>query len=399
MPDTTTNGDGPGRAAPLAGIRVADFTRVFSGPYATAVLADLGAEVIKIEPLGTGDEARDYGERADSGLPGPPFIAMNCSKFSVALDLKDPGGLQAARRIVRGADVVVENFRPGVMERLGLGYDEVRDGHEDLVYCSISGFGSRGPLAGRAANDLSIQALSGLLSMTGEPGGGPVRTPAAVGDLTAGMFATIGVLAALLERGRSGRGQHVETSMYEGQVSLLGYFLTDYALHGTVPERMGSANRLGLPNQAFATSDGWVCVTASNDRAFARLCEALGIPGLAEDERFRTLQARYRNREDLVARLAERVESLGTAECVELLDRAGVSNSPVRTIGETAAEPQLEAMGLVQQVPVPGLGPVPVVGSPLHLSETPLLPRRTPPRLGQDTEAVLARFGGEEVTA
>lgn len=384
----------PGDRPPaLDGLRVADFTRVFSGPYATSILADLGAEVIKVERADGGDEARDYGIRPDPGVPGPPFVAMNRTKKSVALDLKDPDGLRAARDLIGTAGVVVENFRPGVMDRLGLGYDALSAADPALVYCSISGFGHTGPLAGRAANDLSIQALSGLLSMTGEPGRPPVRTPAPVGDLMAGVFAAVGILAALAERNRSGRGQHVRTSMLEAQVSTLNYFFTDYWMHGTVPEPMGTGNRLGLPNQAFATTDGWVCVTASNERAWRRLCAALDIGAYAEDPRFATLRDRYRNRAVLVRLLADAIAPLSTEQCVRRLDDAGVSNSPVRDLAEAAAEPQLEAVGAVDTVDVDGAGPVRVVRSPLHLSASPAVPSAPPPRLGAHTRELLTALG------
>lgn len=383
----------PDRDAPLLGTRVVDFTRVFSGPFASQVLAGLGADVIKIERPDGGDEARDYGNRPDPESPGPPFLAMNHTKRSVAIDLKAPAGLRVARRLVDTADVVIENFRPGVMDRLGLGYAQVSATNASLVYCSISGFGSKGPLAGRAANDLSIQALSGLLSMTGEPGRPPVRTPAPVGDLMAGMFATIGVLAALRERERSGLGQHVETSMLEAQVNTLNYFFVDHWLNGTVPRPMGTANGLGLPNQAFQTRDGWVCITSSNERAWRRLCTALDIAQHAADPRFATLQARYAHRDALVDLLSAATKRLTTAECVARLDAAGVSNSPVRDLAEAAMEPQLEAMGTVVTVPMERLGDVRLVNSPLHFSASPRPATTPPPRLGGDTREVLAEIG------
>lgn len=380
------------RALPLAGIRVADFTRVFSGPYATQILADLGAEVVKIERVDGGDEARDYGEPVDSEKAGAPYLAMNRNKRSLAVDLKDPSGVEVARRLIAQSDVVIENFRPDVMKRLGLGYEELSADNPRLVFCSISGFGSRGPLAMRPANDLSIQALSGLLSMTGEPGRPPVRTPAPFADLTGGMFAVIGILAALRERDISGRGQHVETSMLEAQVSTLNYFFVDYWLRGFVPEPMGTANALGLPNQAFPTADGWVCITSSNERAWRRLCEALDIPEKAEDSRFRTLRDRYANRDALVAMLEEATRKLSTEECVRRLDEAGVSNSPVRDLSEAAAEPQLAAMGLIDEVSI-GSRDVKLVGLPVHFSASAKRTATAPPNLGAHTQDVLLELG------
>ncbi|GHJ38698.1 CaiB/BaiF CoA-transferase family protein [Streptomyces sp. TS71-3] len=388
-----TQGGSAGRGAPLDGLRVVDFTRVFSGPFATQLLAALGAEVVKVERPDGGDEARDYGNRPDPASPGPPFLAMNHTKKSVAVDLKDPAGRAVARRLIDTADVLVENFRPGVMDRLGLGYDEVAVGNPALVYCSITGFGGTGPLANRAANDLSVQALSGLLSMTGEPDRPPVRTPAPLGDLMAGMFAAVGVLAALREREQSGAGQHVATSMFEAQLNTLNYFYVDYWLNGTVPRPMGTANGLGLPNQAFRTSDGWVCVTSSNERAWRRLCTALDIPECAEDPRFATLRDRYAHRPELVAALSEATGRLSTADCVARLDAAGVSNSPVRDLPEAAAEPQLQAVDAVLTVPVEGLGDVRLVAAPLHFSASSRPTATPPPALGADTGSVLAGLG------
>ncbi|MDR0359826.1 MAG: CoA transferase [bacterium] len=379
------------RTPPLQGLRVADFTRVFAGPFATQILADLGADVIKVERIDGGDEARDYGTPVTPDGVGAPFLAMNRTKRSVAVDVVSRAGLGVARRLVASADVVVENFRPGVMDRLGLGYAPLAEASPGLVYCSISGFGSTGPLAARAANDLSIQALSGLLSMTGEEGRPPVRTPAPIGNLMAGMFAVTGMLAALAERERSGRGQHVETSMLAAQVSTLNYFYLDHWLRGTVPRPMGTANALGLPNQAFRTRDGWVCITAANDRAWKRLCAALEVPEAAEDPRFATLQARYAHRSEVVDVLSRATARLSTVELVERLDAAGVSNSPVRDLAEAAAEPQLEAV--VERVPVDGVGDVRVVGLPLHFSASPPAAASAPPRLGGDTRTVLSELG------
>lgn len=380
------------RALPLAGIRVADFTRVFSGPYATQLLADLGAEVIKIERVDGGDESRDYGEQDGQRRLGAPFLAMNRNKRSIALDIKSQAGLGVARRIIDSADVLIENFRPGVMDRLGIGYESVAQSNPRLVFCSISGFGSHGPLAQRPANDLSIQALTGLLNMTGEPGRPPVRTPAPFGDVMAGVFATIGALAALRERDQSGHGQHVETSMLEAQISTMNYFFVDYWLRGYVPTRMGTANALGLPNQAFQTLDGWVCVSASNERAWRRLCVALDIAECAEDARFSDLNARYAHREELVDILTKATAILTTDECVRRLDAAGVSNSPVRDLAQAALEPQIEAMGLTSLVSKDSLD-IKLVGLPIQFSASPPNPMVAPPDLGAHTLEILLEVG------
>lgn len=389
----------PPRAAggPLKGLRVLDFTRVFSGPFATQILADFGATVIKVERGDGGDEARDYGHHEEHESVGAPFLAMNRSKRSICLDLAHEDGRRVATALAARADVLVENFRPGVMDRLGLGYDELAAANPRLVYCSITGFGSTGPLRARAANDLSLQALTGLLSFTGPPDGPPCRTPAPLADLAAGMYGALGIQAALSERTITGRGQRVETSMLGAQLNTLGYFFADYWLHERQPAAMGTANELGLPNQAFPTSDGWVCITASNERAWRRLCSALEVPEAAEDPRFRDLRARYRHREDVVGLITERTIRLTLQDCVARLDEHGVSNSPVRTLAEAAAEPQVADH--VTAAEVPGLGRVRLVGSPVRFGGRP--PSATvgpPPALGANTTEVLAELGYTEAS-
>ncbi len=284
----------------LAGLVVIDFTRVVSGPYATQILGDLGADIVKVERLEGGDDARPYGVTGDNPMPGATFLALNRNKRSIALDLKKPEGRDVAMRLLRSADVAIHNFRPGVMERLGLGYEAVSKANPRIVYCAISGYGDAGPQRETAANDLAIQSYSGLLGITGEADGAPVRVPTPVADITAGMYATIGILAALQYRETSGVGQLVETNMLEGQINMMSYMFVDYWLNGVIPERMGTGNRMGLPNQAFPTSDGWVCIVASNDRRWISCCHALEVDELISDPRFDTLVHRYQHREGLV---------------------------------------------------------------------------------------------------
>jgi crotonobetainyl-CoA:carnitine CoA-transferase CaiB-like acyl-CoA transferase len=378
---------------PLERLRVIDFTRIVSGPFATQIMGDLGADVIKVERAGVGEDARPYGVTDPSRMPGATFLAMNRNKRSVGVDLQAPAGRDVACRLIKTADVAIHNYRPGVMERLRLDYPTVSPDNPGLIYCAISGFGNVGPLRENAANDLAIQAHSGLLSITGEADGPPVRVPTPVADMTAGLYATIGILSALNHRHATGRGQLVETSMLEGQLNMLNYMYVDYWLNGVVPQRMAHRNRMGLPNEAFPTSDGWVCIIAANDRAWSRCCAALDVPTLAEDPRFNTLVNRYAHRSELVAAVANVTARFTTSEVLERLGPVGVPCAPVNTLPETAADPQVDALGTIVEMPVEGLGPVKLVMSPIHFSRTPRRAVMPPPALGADTDAVLAEVG------
>ncbi|TDE03123.1 CaiB/BaiF CoA transferase family protein [Jiangella asiatica] len=378
---------------PLHGVTVLDFTRVFAGPFATQMLGDLGADVVKIERVAGGDESRDYGLSDSMPRPGAPFLSHNRNKKSIAIDLKTSDGVAVVRRLVESADVLVHNYRPGVMERLGLDYATLAPLNPRLVYCSISGFGARGPMRTRAANDLSIQAYSGLLSITGQPGGPPARVPTSVCDLTAGMYAVIGIQAALHHRAEHGVGQEVSTSMLEGQLTMLNHFLTDYWMHGRVPEKMGTANALGLPNEAFPTKDGWVCITSANEAMWRRCATALGVGELADDPRFLTLRDRYAHRDELVSLLVEATSTMTTEECLTALEEGGVPCCPVNTIDRIATDPLLDALDATVDMTVEGDRVVRLVQTPLAFSTTPVSARIPPPRLGEHTDDVLSAAG------
>ncbi|GAA5146104.1 CoA transferase [Microbacterium pseudoresistens] len=379
----------------LTGIKVLDFTHIFSGPQTTQILGDLGADVIKVERVDGGDPARRYGQGVDDEGMGGSFVALNRNKRSIAVDVASDDGREIVRRLVAECDVLVQNFKTGQMARWGLDYDTVHELNPRIVYCSISGFGSEGPLAKRAANDLVIQAYSGLLSFTGEPGGGPVRVGTAVADLTAGTNAALGILAALFQRERTGLGQEITTSMLEGMVSMMNYFFVDYWLKGIVPQPLGTANRLGIPNQAFPTADGWIVISNANEPMWVRCCEALGIAELAHDPRFDSLAHRYEHTSELVEAVTEATRRLRTEEALRRLGAASVSCGPINDLPTVADDPQLDALGMFFDVPV-GAGTERVVGSAFSLRDAPLVARRGVPEVGQHTDEVLDEIGYDE---
>ncbi|MDR1212595.1 MAG: CoA transferase [Propionibacteriaceae bacterium] len=377
----------------LDGVKVIDFTHIFAGPLATQALGDMGADVIKIERLGSGDAARTYGQGVDDDDMGGSFLALNRNKRSVEVDLKQAAGIELVRRLILSADVVVQNFRLGTLAKWGLDYDQMSAVKPELIYCSMTGFGHVGSMATKAANDLAVQAYSSLLSFTGEPGGGPVRCGTAIADFSAGLYATIGILGALIQRQRSGQGQHVHTSMLESQVSIMNYFFADYWLKGIVPKPLGTANRLGIPNQAFPTRDGWVVISNANESMWRRCCVGLGIPEVGDDPRFESLARRYENAEALIATVTAATSAQTTAECLAGLEAEGVSCAPVNSLDQVAGDPQLEAVGAFIEVPRGDGGQARVVATPVHYSASPLDVRLGVPTLGQHTGEVLRQLG------
>jgi crotonobetainyl-CoA:carnitine CoA-transferase CaiB-like acyl-CoA transferase len=376
---------------------------VLAGPWATQLLADLGAEVVKVERPGTGDETRGWGPPYLRGPDGEEtgesayYLAVNRGKRSVTLDLSRPEGQEVARRLAARSDVVVENHKVGALARLGLGWDDLRALNPRLVYCSITGFGQAGPYRGRAGYDFLVQAMGGLMSVTGEPdaaGGRPVKVGVAITDILTGMYAATAILAALAWRERTGRGQHVDLALLDVQVAALANQASNWLVGGVVPGRLGNAHPNIVPYQAFAASDGELVVAVGNDGQFQRLCEVAGAPALAADPRFATNADRVRNRDALVPALAALFRTRTRAAWTEALEAAGVPCGPINDVAQVFADPQVVARGLRVEVPHPLAGAVPLVRNPIRLSETPIAHDVPPPLLGEHTREVLRAVAG-----
>ena len=388
-------------AGPLDGVRVLDLTRILAGPYCTMVLADLGADVIKIEQPVSGDPVRGNGpflspdgdtHDGDGEQYSTYFMSINRGKRSVAIDMGKPEGKELLLRLAERSDVLIENFRPGTMERFGLGHETLRARNPRLVVCSVSGFGQTGPYAHRPALDIIVQGMGGMLSITGEPGGGPVRPGASIGDITAALFATIAVQAALLERERSGEGQYIDISMLDCQVAIMENAFMRYFSLGEVPGRIGTRHPSSTPFQAFETADGHVVVAimGGSTEQWPLFCAAIEHVELIDDDRYGTGWDRTEHREELVPIIEEAMRLKTTAEWVEVLSEMGVPVGPVQDIAQVAADPQLAHRGMFVELDHPALGPVTFTGNPLKLSRTPGAPVRVPPRLGEHTAEVLA---------
>ena len=372
--------------SPLAGIRVADFSRVLAGPLATMLLADLGADVIKVERPDGGDDTRAWGPPFVGG-DAAYFLSLNRNKRSVALDLQTPEGSATARRLALSADVVVENFRPGLMERFGLDHDSLTAEKPDLVTCSLVAFGEEGESASRPGYDIIVQALSGLMSFTGQPGGEPTKVGVALLDVVCGLYAANGILAALLERARTGRGRRIVVSLYGSSLAAMVNQAANYLLGGLVPRPLGNQHPNIVPYQLFEASDRPFILAAGNDRMFERTCEILGRPDLATDERFATNEARVRHREELIPALAEVFRSRPAAEWLAALEAAGVPCSPVLHMDEVFATP--DGSRMVQEVADPARGTLRLVAPPIRLDGEAPAARMPPPRLGEHTEEIL----------
>ncbi|MGH8894658.1 MAG: CaiB/BaiF CoA transferase family protein [Actinomycetes bacterium] len=387
-PAVTTSGEG---AAPLDGVTVLEVGVFMAAPFAAMQLADLGADVLKVE-------SPDGGEPLRSSAPfvhghSSPFLRLNRSKRSVALDLKSDAGREAFLRLATRADVVVENLRPGAMRGLGLGYDDVRAVNLHVVYASASGFGQDGPLAALPGLDIMAQARGGLMSITGEPGGPPAKVGVPLCDLVSGLYVALAVMAALRERERSGQGQYVDVSLLESAVSLAVWEAGRYFATGEVGTPMGSAHQSQAPYQAVRTADGWVTVGAITPKTWAGLCSALGLERLVDDPRFATSTERHARRDELVPAVEQRTAALPTTEVVARLERHGVPCAPIADYGAVFTDAHLAARDFFWDAPHPAAGDVRQVGSPMRLSRTPARRGGAGPVLGADTRAALREAG------
>ncbi|MTD12334.1 CoA transferase [Nakamurella sp. YIM 132087] len=380
------------QARALSGIRVLDLTQVMAGAYCSALLADMGADVVKIERPGAGDDTRRMGGVTDPEA-APGFIALNRNKRGLAVDLKTPAGVELVRRLAADADVLVENYRPGALQRLGLGFDDLASINPRLVYCSISGFGTTGPYSDRGGFDLVAQGMSGLMSMTGEPDGAPVKAGVPVCDLNAGIFGAVGVLNALMYRERFGRGQHVDVSLLEAGIATTVWETANWFAAGDVATPLGSAHRMSAPYQAFPTADGWLTIGAANQRTWEKLCSAIGRTDLTEDPRFVDNPTRLRNREALAKEIATTLATDTRAGWSQKLHAAGVPCGPINSIDEVYRDEHVLSREMAVRVDHPGLGPVTHIGQPYKLSHSPSRITRTAPLLGEHSTEVLAESG------
>ena len=387
----------------LEGIRVLDLTRVLAGPTATQILADLGAEVIKIERPGAGDDTRRWGPpwlRDDAGQPveAAYYLAANRGKRSVTLDIAKPEGQALARELAAKCDVVAENFKVGDLKRYGLDYASLAAANPKLVYCSITGFGQTGPYADRPGYDFIVQGMGGLMSITGErddlPGGGPQKVGVAVSDLFTGLYSANAIVAALFHRERTGQGQHIDMALLDVQVAMLGNMNTSYLASGEIPGRLGNAHQSIVPYQVFKSADDYLIVAVGNDSQFVRFCEVLGEPGWSADPRYATNPERVKHREVLVPMLASKLATHPAAEWLQRLEAADVPCGPIRNLEQVFSDPHVVARGLEIRVPHAKAGEVRLVANPMRFSATPVAYEAPPPMLGEHTDRVLAEWLG-----
>lgn len=383
----------------LSHLRVLDLSRVLAGPWASQILADLGAEVIKVEQPGQGDDTRAWGPPYLKDPDGRDttesayFLSTNRGKKSVTIDITRAAGQALIRQLAAQADILLENFKVGGLAKYGLDYESLKAINPRLIYCSITGFGQTGPYKDRPGYDFMIQGMGGLMSVTGEqddlPGGGPQKVGVALADVLTGLYATVAVLAALAHRDQSGVGQSIDLALFDVQLACLANQASNYLISGVPPRRLGNAHPNIVPYQVFATADGYIILAVGNDRQFARFCELAGRPELATDERFATNAVRVHNRETLAPIVQDLMIQRGSQAWLDALEQAGIPCGPINALDQVFADPQIQHRGMRVELPHPLAGVVPLTASPLRLSATPVRYQGPPPTLGQHTDEVL----------
>ncbi|WLR52030.1 CaiB/BaiF CoA-transferase family protein [Bacillus tianshenii] len=379
----------------LEGIKVVDLSRVLAGPYCTMTLGDLGAEIIKVEAPGGSDDTRYWGPPF-KGSESAYYLCTNRNKRAITLNLKSEQGIAVLKKLLADADVVIENFKNGTMAKWGLSYEEMKELNPRIIHCSITGFGRNGPYSHLPGYDFIIQAMAGLMSITGSEESGPMKVGVAISDIITGLNATIGILAALQERNVSGEGQSVDISLYDSQISALANVASNYLISKSVPGLLGNQHPNIVPYQPFPTKDGQMVVAVGNDGQFRKLCKVLKVEHLASDERFATNTSRLSYREELVEMLGVEMKKRSAREWLLDLNEAGIPAGPIQNMEELFADPQVEARQMVYTVDHPAVGEVQLVGSPLKLSKTPVQVRRHPPLAGEHTQEVLTELGYSE---
>ncbi len=378
---------------PLRGVRVLDLGKVLAGPTCSQCLADLGADVIKVEPTGTGDDTRGWPPFAGDGRDGAIFLSVNRNKRSVAVDLKTPEGREIVGRLLDTADIFLESYREGTIDRLGFGYEQVRARRPGIIYVSISGYGRTGPLSDLPGYDMMLQAASGIMGITGEKGGMPVRSPFSPLDQTTGLWAVIGILAALRERDRTGEGRFLEVSLFDTAMAFLAYSAQTWWLTGEPPRKAGSGHESLCPYQAFQAADDYIMLGVGSDRLWQRLCAAAGLDAHADDPRYRTNADRVRNFEATVALVGDRLRRKTVAEWVAILTAAGVPNAPINPVETVLAFPHVADRGIVQPYQHPRYGALNSISIPLRTDGQDRRVRMPPPMLGEHTQDVLLEAG------
>ncbi len=384
---------------PLEDLFVVDLSRILSGPVCTMLLADMGAQIVKVEPPPLGDDSRQWGPPFIGGI-STYFLSINRNKKSLGLNLKTEDGRRILWKLIERADVLIENFRPGVLEKLGFGYEAVAKANPRTVYCSISGFGHTGPYRDRPGYDVIAQGESGMMDLTGYPDGPPAKLGASLADIVAGLYACNGICLALLARHKTGKGQHVDVSLLDGMVSTLTYHALIYLSTGRSPKRAGTRHPSIVPYESFQAKDGFVNIAVTNQKQWENFCQVFGFPEIAGDARFETMKGRLANYAELRPMIERVVSRMSRAEVIAVISEVGIPAGPINTVGEILEDPHIHAREMVLELTHPEYGPLKVLGIPIKLSDTPGVVENAPPKFGEHNEEVLSLLGyGEKETA